>query len=232
MDYLAITPTERNLMAEFDAAAAMEMLNSTYRIVNDQESSFEEEGVQPPPQSEKHTVSQIIVALWETDAPDDSVTFDCPICMETFPMGHRVTNSCGHHTCASCMMMYLESQCATCAEPCCSLCRHPMYLLEMTHKENYGAFSLYIDALRAKEEEARIAEEKRLLNFITIRNPEPPREGLWRRVVRHYPNQQQEEYSDYEFEYAEDADDEICDDYCEEDYGSDIEVDEDIPEPE
>ena len=232
MDYLAITPTERNLMAEFDVAAAMEMLNSMYRIVNDQESSFDEEGVQPPPQSEKHTVSQIIVALWETDAPDDSVTFDCPICMETFPMGHRVTNSCGHHTCASCMMMYLESQCATCAEPCCSLCRHPMYLLEMTHKENCGAFSLYIDALRAKEEEARIAEEQRFLNFITIRNPEPPREGLWRRVVRHYPNQQQEEYSDYEFEYAEDADDEICDDYCEEDYGSDIEVDEDIPEPE
>jgi hypothetical protein len=106
-----------------------------------------------------------------------------------------------------------------------------MYLLEMSHKENCDAFSLYIDALRAKEEEARIAEEQRFLNFITIRNPQPPREGLWRRVVRHYPNQQQEEYSDYEFEYAEDADDEICDDYCEEDYGSDIEVDEDIPEP-
>lgn len=225
MDYLAITPTERNLMAEFDAVEAMEMLNSTYRIVNDQESSLEEE------QPEKHTVSQIIVALWETDAPDDSVTFDCPICMETFPMGHRVTNSCGHHTCNTCMMMYLESQCTTCAEPCCSLCRHPMYLLEMSHKENCGTFSRYIDALQAKEEEARIAEEQHRLNFITMRNTDRNEFPRLRRVVRHYPNQQQEEYSDYELEYAEDADDEIFDDYCEEDYGSDIEVDEDIPEP-
>ena len=44
---------------------------------------------------------------------------------------------------------------------------------------------------KMKKEEARIAEEQHRLNFITMRNTDRNEFPRLRRVVRHYPNQQQ-----------------------------------------
>ena len=59
-----------------------------------------------------------------------SETFECPVCYEDFDIQNRVTNSCSHNLCCTCMISYLQVAYKEQASPCCSLCRDPIHVLE------------------------------------------------------------------------------------------------------
>ena len=94
------------------------------------------------------TVGNILIAHICSEKNKDS--FDCPICYGHFGENERITNSCGHKVCHICMMTYLKTQqqSTTDNKPCCSICRHPMILLDTSNETIYTDFSVYIGSVQ------------------------------------------------------------------------------------
>ena len=64
---------------------------------------------------------------------DNSVS--CPICLESLEPNNSVTNTCSHSICKTCTIIYLETQFRQNQVVCCSICRHPLYLLESSDEK-------------------------------------------------------------------------------------------------
>jgi hypothetical protein len=77
-------------------------------------------------------------------------TFECPVCYEHFDIQNRVTNSCSHDLCCACMISYLQVVYKEHASPCCSLCRHPIHVLETPNPRISDKLHDFIEFLRAE----------------------------------------------------------------------------------
>ena len=99
------------------------------------------------------------------------VVFDCPICIETICGDKRLTNSCGHEVCDSCMMKYLKTQYENGGHPCCSICRHPLFVLETSNEDMYTEFSQYINLIQ--ENYKPVSLKKRMHWMLNYRNLNP-----------------------------------------------------------
>jgi hypothetical protein len=67
-----------------------------------------------------------ILSIYQELSMEDSVTFDCPICMESKITDEKVICNCSHEFCTSCMDNYLKHLVAKknhSLKPSCSLCR-------------------------------------------------------------------------------------------------------------
>lgn len=68
---------------------------------------------------------------------DDSVPFDCPICVDCKPVKEKTVSNCNHTVCKTCMENYLDHHIKNnyLKRPCCSLCRADINTLTFTNQE-------------------------------------------------------------------------------------------------
>jgi len=72
----------------------------------------------------------------------------CPICLEILTPNNSVTNTCNHSICDTCTMTYLETQFKQNHFVSCSVCRHPLYLLESSDEKIADILFHFVDTCR------------------------------------------------------------------------------------
>jgi transcription elongation factor Elf1 len=124
----------RDLMSDFDAVAGIE----------------EEK-------PEHHKAKDVIIYHVETK---DKPEFDCPICLETISGELKISSSCNHAVCVTCMIEYLKVQCEHNREPSCSYCRQTIVCLETVDNETFDTFSVFMDNFRQRSDDIANREEQ------------------------------------------------------------------------
>jgi hypothetical protein len=102
---------------------------------------------------------------------------DCPICLEKLDANNSVTNTCSHSICKTCTMTYLETQFRQNHFVCCSVCRHPLYLLESCDEKIADNLFAFVENCRT------LTNDEPLPEFHSIYD-RPRRSGNRRTVAR------------------------------------------------
>lgn len=57
-------------------------------------------------------------------------TFDCPICLQNHVFNNKITTSCNHIFCNTCVYYHIKESLSKIKKPTCPLCREPYSCLE------------------------------------------------------------------------------------------------------
>lgn len=68
---------------------------------------------------------------------NETGTFECPVCWDTFEKKNRMTITCGHDYCPSCIEKLLCTAIENKKNPCCALCRRPCTLIETPNEQHF-----------------------------------------------------------------------------------------------
>lgn len=79
---------------------------------------------------------------------------NCPICLDALVLNNSVTNTCNHSICDTCALRYLETQFSKNSYVCCSICRHPLYLLESSNESVVANLYDFVENCRIHTEES------------------------------------------------------------------------------
>ena len=96
------------------------------------------------PQSPRKSVKNIIFYTIDTKQIIDDTVIDCSICLESFDK-NKITTSCDHNFCESCMLKLLDTYHEKNIEPKCPNCRAPLEVLQICCSDSYDYICNHIE---------------------------------------------------------------------------------------
>ena len=104
--------------------------------------------------------------VYHIQSSEETGMFECPICWDTFENKNRMTITCGHHYCASCIEKMLCTAINNKKTACCALCRYSCTLIETPNEELFHRIGNVLNEKYEQLESSQIVNNNGRQNII------------------------------------------------------------------